>query len=376
VERGARCLVAGSLVALVAASVGAIPGSPGPVQDDRLVRPRDGEVLLPAGAVAELLARVDLAAPRAGLDLAWPPWRASGTGESGWSHADPWRRWVELVGAEAHAPTPDPARRAPLAALARAQGRDQDGWKHLVACAADPPTVAALFPLFLPGVPAELAGRATPWPSGVLLAPALPPLDDERTTLRHLAGLALEHGDVRIGGARLSLRVDVDRDGLGVTLHHLEGDAIEVGVAPPVLEGVETGQLFADWERLATTERMARFQVSAEAPEHSLWVSFRPPETRWPAPPVETLPPLDAGRALVLVSSHADARLEHCAEALGALLGVPARVERAVPVEPDGLEPLVVDLDGPRAEEKLVTVLGLAEAFALRNARDRAAGGR
>jgi hypothetical protein len=42
---------------------------------------------------------------------------------------------------------------------------------------------------------------------------------------------------------------------------------------------------------------------------------------------------------------------------------VPARVERAVPVEPDVLEPLVVDLDGPRAEEKLVTVLGLAEAF-------------
>jgi hypothetical protein len=336
-------------------------------QEDGLVRPRDGDVLLPAGAVAELLERVDLASPRAGLDLRWPRWSGADAASEGvrWSDAAPWERWVELVRAEAAATTPDPARRAALAALAREQGRDHDAWRHLRACASDPSTVAALFPLFLPGIPAELAGRPAPWPAGILLRPALPPLEGTRSSLRGLAGLALEHADVRVGGARFSLRVDVDHDGLGVTLNHRSGEAVDVRVEPPVLPGVEIDTYFADWEKLAPTEQAARFQLSADAPEHSLWASFQPPEARWPAPPIDTIAPLQHERVLVLVRDHEEARLERCAAALGLLLGVTARVERSTPADAGWLEPWLVELDGPRAEAKLVTVIGLAEGLVL-----------
>jgi len=341
----------------------------------------DGAVSLSPGRTAELLRGVDgSAGPKAPLVLDWPAW--SDRSGAAWGGEIAWRRWVELVRAEAAAQAPEPARRARLAALARLQGRDSDAWHHLEACASDPGTVAALFPLFLPGVPAELLGHGPPWPEGVLLAPALPPTDEEQATLRGLFGRVLEHRAVAIGGALVSLRVDVDRDGVGVELANRSGVPVRVRVRPPMPLGVEPAVLFADWEKRLPSEREVEFLLEPLAPtpdqpepapsEHSLWLTFHAPEAPWPHPLASDVAPLFPGRELVLVSPRGDEpHLVCCADALSELLGLRTRLARAGAergsLRPGELEPVVLRLDEPgSAERKLASLLGQAEAFALR----------
>jgi len=352
-------------------------------QSSELVTPRGGPVSLPAGAVAELLEGVDLAAPRRAPALSWPEW--SDRSPSGWGGELAWRRWVELVRAEAAAEAPVPARRAELAALARLQGRDGDAWLHLLGCASDPALVAALFPLFSPGVPLAQLAAGEPWPEGVLLRPALPPADG--SMLRDLAGRALEHRSVRIGAATLLLRTEVDGTGVAVSLTHVAGPAVRVRVAPPASAalpaGIDPGQLFADWEKLENGDEPVELSLTSELVEHSLWLTFRPRETRWPTPRAHMLAGLQPERELVLVSARGDEPvLARFAEALSELFGIRARltVDDRLAVSPAGagsLEPLVLRLDtGAVGERKLASLIGLAESFALQGKPSSLAGKR
>lgn len=329
------------------------------------VTPRGGAVSLPPGAIAALLETVDLEGPQAELDLRWPDWTDRGPG--GWGGVAPWRRWVELVRAEAAASAPDAKRRAALATLARAQGRDADAWQHLLACAADPGVVAALFPLFLPGVPADVLAGGEPWPEDVLLRPALPPTDDPRGGLRVLRGLSLEHAGFGVGGARVALALRVDGDGCGVTLRHLSGPMVRVRARPPLPRGVDPGLLFVDWERTDPGAELPSLTLTAEEPEHSVWITFHRPKERWPAP-LEPRPGLD--RELVLVVPEEDGALRRSAEALGELLEMPVRVVRERPAQGEGPEPLVLSFDEPAGRErKWIAMLGQAEDFVLGRAR-------
>lgn len=332
------------------------------------VTPRGGSVSLPPGRIAELLEAVDLDGPRASLTLRWPDWADRGPG--GWGGEAPWRRWVELVRAEAAAAEPDPGRRAELAALARAQGRDADAWRHLLACRADPKVVAALFPLFLPGVPADVLAAGEPWPEGVLLRPALPPTDDPRGGLRVLRGLSLEHAGFRVGEARVSLALRVDGDGCGVTLRHLSGPTVPVRARPPMPHGVDPGLLFVDWERTDPGADVPALTLTGEQPEHSVWITFHRPNSRWPAP-LDPRPGL--GRELVVVVPVEEPALRRSAEALGELLEMPVRVVPGRPVAGEGPEPLVLSFDEPEGRErKWIAMLGQAEDFVLGPGRQRA----
>ncbi len=323
-------------------------------------------IAVPPGRVAELLAGLAPDARPAPLGATWPAW--SDRGPTGWGGEPAWRRWVELVRAEAEASSPAAARRAELALLARVQGRDGDAWEHLLACAGDPGLVAALLPAFSPGVPAEFLGQGARLPEGVLLAPALPPCDEARAGLRCLAGKRIECLEFELGAARCALRVSVDRDGLEVNLRHLAGGRARVRVLAPLPRGIDPGLVFADWEKLAGHEGPVEFTLDAEQPEHSLWLTFHPAEERWPSPRLELLARPSAGRELVLTSPGADEPvLARFAEALGELLQVPASL-RAEGFRPaSALEPIVLRFGpGPRSERKLLEYLGLAEAFALR----------
>jgi hypothetical protein len=330
------------------------------------VAPGDGRIALPPGAVAELIDSLpDDARARPGLaGRAWPAWDARGP--DGWGAEEPWRRWMELVRAERVETLP--ARRAELAVLARLQGRDGDAWRHLVACAGDPERVRTLLPLFVPGVPQEALGADGPLPDGVLLAPALPPSAEPGAGLRGLAGTRIELAEVVIGAAMCSLSVSVDRDGLEVAVKHLAGGPANVRILPPLPRGIEPGLLFEDWVKRPENRGPVEFALSAEDPEHALWLTFHPLEERWPGPPPESLPPSAAERELVLWTPRGDEpHLRLCAETLGELLGVPSAL-RGAGWEPraPGLEPLVVRLGATRADErKLVDLLGLAEAWLL-----------
>jgi hypothetical protein len=322
-------------------------------------------VLLQPGPVAERLAGLP-EAPPAALGKPWPDW--SDRSEAGWGGELVWRRWVELLRAEAKTSTP--ARRAELAVLARLQGRDADAWTHLLACAGEPGLVTALLPLFAPGIPPELAARGEPLPDGVLLRPALPPSADPRGGLRWLAGRHIERQELALGGAHCSIAVTVDRDGLEVKLVHTGGAPARVRILPPLPRGVDAGQVFLDWEKHPPDAGPFEFVLDAATPEHSLWLTFHPPEESWPNPPLETLARPAPGRSIQLVSPRGDeAHLARFAEALGELLGVPAGLRPASAAPAPGLEPLVLRFDAPASDErKLVELVSLAEAFALRGA--------
>jgi hypothetical protein len=350
----------GPLRALLASSAALLAPTP---QD--LVTPGAGLVSLPEGRVAEMLAGLAADVAPSAPGAPWPAW--SERSARGWGGEGPWRRWVELVRAESTARAGSPGRRAELAVLARLQGRDGDAWAHLLACAAEPGRVAALLPLFSPGVPQEWLGREDALPDGALLSPALPPTDDARAGLRLLAGTKIERRDFALGAARCSLAVSVDRDGLEVSLRHLGGDRSRVRVLAPLPRGVDPGLVFADWEKLPGHAGPVEFVLDAEAPEHSLWLTFHPPEERWPSPRLETLAGLVPGREVVLATPRGDEpHLARFAEALSELLGARATLRAEGTPRPPGLEPLVLRFDGsPASERKLVEILGMAEAFAL-----------
>lgn len=332
------------------------------------VTPGAGLISLPPGRVAEMLERLGESSrpvEHSSIGASWPAW--DDRSPAGWGGESAWRRWIELVRAEAATRTSAPERRAELACLARLQGRDGDAWAHLLACEAEPGLVALLLPLFSPGVPRELLGREGALPEGVVLTPALPPAEDPRASLRWLAGTEIERREFAVGAARCALAVSVDRDGLEVSVRHLSGGPVRLFVRAPLPRGLEPGLLFADWEKLPGHVGPVEFRLDAEANEHSLWQTFQPPEARWPSPALETLPALAPGREIWLVSPRGDEpHLRRCAEALGELLGNVARACAAGSRPAPGLEPLVLRFDpGPASERMLVDVIGLAEAFAL-----------
>ncbi|MSR60993.1 MAG: hypothetical protein EXS08_00910 [Planctomycetes bacterium] len=343
------------------------------VQTPELVTPGDGRIVLPAGRVAQWLDSLpaDLAPQSVGAP--WPIWAERSP--QGWGGEPSWRRWVELVRAEQRATTPE--RRAQLCVLARLQGRDEAAWEHLLACRADPGRAQALLAFFLPGVPQEWIGKSGPLPDGVILSPALPPTDAPETGLRALAGTKLTLNEFALGAARCSLSVSVDRDGIEVELRHLGGGAARFGVLAPLPQGVERGLLFADWNKLPEHQGPVPFELaaaSAEADEgapnpseHSLWLTFHPPQERWPAPSAEMLRAPPNGREILLLSPRGDeAHLRLFAEALGELLGTRTRLAAEGFAPASGLEPLVLHLaPGASGERKLVELFGLCEALLL-----------
>lgn len=325
-------------------------------------------LVFPPGPIEELVARLPVEAPP--LASPWPAWDDRSE-PAGWGGERAWRRWVELVRAEARAPEPDPRRRVELALLARMQRRDADAWWHLSRAAADPSLVAAALPAFLPGVPLELLGSAEDLPDGVLLRPALPPaLHDRRGSLRQLAGRTMEHRFVRVAGALLMMRVVIEGDGVQVDVTHREGPEVRLSIAPPVPPGVEIGAIYADWESLDGNPEAAELVLSADAPSHSIWGRFLPRAERWPAPLPDPDRPPQPREELVLVvpaERRGEPVFARFAEALAELYELPCELvdENAGPGR-HLLEPVAIHLgSGAESERKLVAMIGLAEAWAL-----------
>jgi hypothetical protein len=318
-------------------------------------------IVLPEGPVAARLAELDPSTVPAKLGASWPDWADHGA--SAWGAPPPWRRWVELLRAEAR--SGEPARRAELAELARLQGRDADAWSHWLEAARDPAQGVALLPLFLPGA-LEVRGPDS-LPEGALLCPSLPPCSRVDAGLREMAGTAIELGAFSIGAARASLKVAVSGDGLEVVLQHLAGAPARVRVKAPVPPGIDPGKVLADWERQPDGQEIVEFVLDAENAEHSLWLTFHPRAERWPRPPVELLRPLASGRTLLVLGRADDAaRLRSFAEAAHELLGISTRFVTELPATSFAFEPLVLDLRSATSlERKLGEMLGRIEALVL-----------
>ncbi len=333
-------------------------------------------VTLPPGAAADAWARVDAnTEPAALAPPAWPVWED----DAAWSERPPWQRWVEAVLEEAAAAEPDPGRRAPLALLAAKQGRALDAWDHFAACAESPGVVAALLPRLFPGVPADEAvgpgGLAGALPDGVLLSPILPPLHGDpphgrpRVRAMELQGLA-------IGEAVCDLKLSVEVDGVEVTFTHRSGGPARVRLRLPRPPDFEIRALYVNWQRLDVVSEVLDLELLPEQEggegETAVWGRFFPAGTPWPTAVPERLPAAVARGGLVLEHDPDDPlapRLTRCAEALGMLVGVPARVATRGATSAPLVIRLNADLDPRVRAAKLAAVLSLAERYALRRER-------
>lgn len=340
-------------------------------------------VELPPGRIATLFQTARrLAAPAAPPPVAWPAW--SDTGPSGWGGPEPWRRWVELLRAEAHAETPDPERRAALALLAIVQGRSAEAWVHLETLGPSP-LAEAVLPALMPGAPQRRLASTEPLPSGVRLTPGLPPPHDAFLEqgavdrIEALLGRTMRVPSLVVGETRLEMRVIVEGDGVQVDLVHLEGPAVSVELVLPVPGGVELGDVYANWEKIGRGPFPIAVDVRPEPRRSTVWGRFRPRSERWPAPPPGERPAVGRGEILIVVPRErlGEPRLQRLGEALGELFGratrltTPADARAARFFEPTAIHlgPLPTtdasSLSALAHDRKLLGLLRMVEAHAL-----------
>jgi hypothetical protein len=344
------------VIAPLVLSLLAVQGSlPAPV-----VELAGGTLVLPAGPVAD--AAAELGPDTVPADLGPPP------------PADPaarWGQWASLLDAERGSPTS--AGRARLARLAAADGRTLDAWGHLASC--EPADLAAVLPSLLPGAPkghpVRAGGAPAPLPDGALLRPGLPP------QLPGLPAGAIGRRSMRLesfelGGARLSMLVRVEADGVRVELAHLEGPEVRVRVVIPRPPLADVRVEYADWERVEGKGVPREVVLVPGGEEGVLWSRFVQRPAAWPGEVPERLPTALAEGGLVVLHGGDDdperANLAALAAALGSLFGVPASAGgEPPPREGPGAAPLAIDLrpaDGRRA--KRAALVSLAERLALR----------
>ena len=127
--------------------------------------------------------------------------------------------------------------------------------------------------------------------------------------------------------------------------------------------GIDAGLILADWETHPGPLKPIEFLLTAEDPEHTLWLTFHPPRTHLANPPLERLRTPSRERGMLLLSPDGDEpHLAACAHALAELFEIPCELRALDHMPRAGLEPLVLHCDGSAdGEQRLLHWLGLAE---------------
>ena len=327
--------------------------------------PAWGAVELPPGPAADATARIPPGTAPAPLPA---------VADDAWTKPVTWKRSAELLVAEAASAKPDPARRAELALLALAQHRYADAWIRYAECADSAPTLAALLPHFLPGVPVARAANLA-LADGAVLAPAMPPFlaDAPPPPRGYVQRRAMRIDRVPVGGSVLSLRVSVENEGVQIDVDHVEGPPVKVAIRFPEDPEFGYSDEYVDWFR--QDQRGAPHEVALKAGDetHTLYARFEPRKPDWPTKEPDLVPAqLENGSILLLAGPSAEERA--LADAVAAFLREgPLRIQarradsRAAAPEPFGV---AIDLtsDADRAR-KLAWLAGTVERRVLEGAR-------
>lgn len=338
--------------------------------------------------------------PARGTSFQLPPGPAGAAWDDAWTReikgalAAPWRErlapgvwddertWTDWAAAVKRA-RGDAGAHFELAAAALAHGRDEDAWEHFALAPrgeAQRGERLALLTAFLPGVPSAQLGAS--WrdgelqlPEGVTLAPRLPPLD--RSVRERLLGLGrlerreMRANGLRIGAARLDIRVAVEQDGVQIDLENLSGGPAKLRLALPQPLDFELRGVYVDWEKLEAPVLPLELELAADGPPLSVYARFAPLMVSWPSTWPAVLEPRVHQHGFVLVGAPADPllpRLRGFAAALEPLVGVRGQWE-ALDLGAPGAHPLATRLDfsrGADRESKWRALVGAAEAWALR----------
>jgi hypothetical protein len=312
---------------------------------------------LPPSRAADVTARIPAdAAPAKLPEIA----------EDAWAKPATWKRFGDLLAAEAAAKEPDPARRAELALLALAGHRYGDAWERYEECAGSPPTLAALLPHFLPGIPVS-RGADRALEDGAVLAPALPPfLGDVALPPRgYLQRRAMRIGNVAVGAARIALRISVEGEGVEIDVEHVSGPAVKIAVRIPEDPEYGFSDEYVDWYRQEERSVPHAVALAPGDEPHTVYARFEPRRAEWPTKEPDLVPAqLENGTVRLLAGSSPEDRA--LADAVAAFLSAsPLRIaarrmdSRGATAEPFGVE---IDLSRPADRaRKLAWIAGAVE---------------
>lgn len=297
-------------------------------------------ITLPDGPVAKILAQVDPGQLPAGLPAGAAAWFEPDC----WLRTETWRTWASLVMAEAEEPGRDPARRAQLALLARAQGRGQDAWQHLIALDGQPAWIAAVAPRLFPGIPMDVplgpGGRPKSIPAGTILRPLLPPRSPEAPTWR-IEWRNASYGLLPVGESEVDLLMMLEGTGVQAEFTHRRGPAVQLGMLLPEPEAHEIRVEYINWSRQDALRVPMVVTISAEDEEpQALYGRIRALPAQFPTPVAGHVPRqlTEGGLWLDLPEGDADREwLEPLTGVLSDLVGAPVRIGRPDPEAADAL---------------------------------------
>lgn len=276
----------------------------------------------------------------------------------------PFERWAELVQAAQVQPR-DPALAAEHCLLMLAQGRHDEAWRALASLPAAG-QASALWPRFLPGLPAGTPAGALQLAPGGVLRPALPPpvSGDPRVLLEPRR--AQVHG-LQVGESRVDLEFELRLEGFEVSARLVSGPAVEFACVLPCPPGFERFSEYADWTRVDPPGSPLPIRLEPGAEPWKLWGRFLQVPQAFPGQlgPGAQLPARveAAGLALVLAEGTPEAQcLASLAPALSTLFDVPVAIEfqGARPLPGDPVRLRLTPAAG--LPDKLGKLLSLAEA--------------
>ncbi len=288
--------------------------------------------------------------------------------------ADPelvWGRWGEWLGAERARELTDARERTGLLVLATSEARWSDAWLHFGRLGAAPRWAAAVLPHLFLGLPLdhpiEAGGIPAPLADGVLLTIAPPPAPAGAPRGSFVRRQASFPG-LRIGAARVDLRITLEPSGVQVDLQHVGGDAASVRVLLPEPEGSEIRVEYIDWMREDERRAPLKLELLPGSEEHNLFGRFTERRERMPALPGQSLPEsLKRGGLWIETEGELEPELRAFASSLGSLFDLEAGLcSRKVPPPASPWTQTICHVGtGPTARARFMTLVSLAESYAL-----------
>ncbi len=292
-----------------------------------------------------------------------------------WTRPLHWNLWAKALQQEAR--ESDPAARATLCILARAQGRMGDAWKHYERLGADPAWVAAVTHYLLPGAPLDskvlMGGVLAPLPNGVLLRPCLPPLPElkEGQVPALPGGVLWRKASVRhmrIGEAWVDLTISVEDSGVQIDVAHRGGQPARVSIVIPEPEGYEIRLEYLDWMQTESLRQPIVVDLKPGEEPHTLWGRMMPAPKARPTPKPGHLPAGLREEGLFLELPESDPQLpqlQAISQTLADLLKIPVSLGSSDHHKAAWTGTRMVLGPGPERASQLVWLAAATESFLL-----------